>query len=205
MDMRQFVIVGHDAPTTGEFPLDDLPGAAGRLDLLARGVIDALLTSHAIRESVRVHLVLGDAVTVRFDGSTLRNLHPDERSTAALIRSALTEREDAVGHQPVEVAPGLSLVQFGLAETLDNLAAAGPVVALDPEGTPAARAAVPTDPVFVLSDHRTLTASEADLLDDHGARRISLGPTALHADQAITVAQNWLDTEGFQDYGDSWT
>ncbi|PSP87349.1 tRNA (pseudouridine(54)-N(1))-methyltransferase TrmY, partial [Halobacteriales archaeon QH_8_68_33] len=34
--MRQFIVVGHDAPTTPEFPLDDLAGGAGRLDVLCR-------------------------------------------------------------------------------------------------------------------------------------------------------------------------
>jgi tRNA pseudouridine-54 N-methylase len=105
---RQFVDVGHDTPTTDDLPLDDFPGAGGRVDLLAHCLLDGLLTSHVIREDVSVHLVLADEVSVSFDGASLWNLHPDERS-AALIRTVLAERERASGHQPVEPVPGLEM------------------------------------------------------------------------------------------------
>jgi len=198
--MRQFVVVAHDAPATDDFPLDDLTGAGGRMDLLARSVIDALLTSHGIREDVRVHLVLKDEVTVRLDGALLRNLHPDERAAAALVRSALAEGDGAIGHQPVEPSPGLSLVRFGLAETIDAVAGEGTVLRLGGDGTPLADANLPTDPVFVLSDHREFTDAERSLIDDRSSDTLSLGPLALHANQAITVAHNWLDTGGFTRY-----
>lgn len=197
--MRQFVLVGHDAATTDDFPLDDLPGAGGRMDLLARCVIDALLTSHGLREAVRVHLVLGDEVTVRFDGSSLRNLHPDERSAAALVRTTLVAREEAVGHRPVEPSPGLSLVRFGLAETLDAVGDDGPLIRLGGDGTPVAEAAVPSDPVFVVSDHRPFTDADREILAARTDGTLSLGPVAMHATQAITVAHHWLDTDGFAD------
>ena len=198
-DMRQFIVVGHDAPTTPDFSLDDLPGA-GRLDLLARCVTSSLLLSHGIREDVRTHLVLGDAVTVTVDGGTVRRLNPDERSTAALVQNALKQREEAVGHMAVEPSPGVSLTRVGLAGTLDAVADDGAVCPLHEEGTPAAELDPPTDPVFVLSDHRNFAEGELSLLDDHADNRVTLGPERLHADQAITVAHNWLDTEGFSDY-----
>lgn len=195
--MRTFVVVGHDAPTTADVSLDDLPGA-GRLDLLARSVTAGLLRSHGIREGSQVLLVLDDTFTVRFDGATLRGLHPDERSTAALVRSALEAREEAIGHVPVEVSPGLSLVRKGLAETLADLD--GPLFRLHEAGRPVVDLDPPADPVFVLSDHRSFTDHEVDLLADAGAGTVSLGPEVLHADHAVTVAHNWLDTDGFSRY-----
>ena len=195
--MRTFVVVAHEAPTDPEFSLDNLPGA-GRMDLLARSVTAALLRSHDIREDVRVALVLGDEYTVHFDGSELRGLHPDERSTAALVRTALVEREAAIGHMPVEVSPGLSLVRMGLADTLDNTT--GPVYRLHEEGTPAAELAPPENPVFVLSDHQSFRGAEKTLLSQADPKRVSLGPEVLHADHAISVAHNWLDTDGFSSY-----
>jgi len=195
--VRTFVVVGHDAPTTADISLDDLPGA-GRLDLLARSVTAGLLRSHGIREDSQVLLVLDDTFAVRFDGATLRGLHPDERSTAALVRTALDAREEAIGHVPVEVSPGLSLVRKGLAETLADLD--GPLFRLHEAGRPVVDLGPPADPVFVLSDHRSFTDREVDLLADAGAGTVSLGPAVLHADHAITVAHNWLDTDGFSRY-----
>ncbi|WP_435067479.1 tRNA (pseudouridine(54)-N(1))-methyltransferase TrmY [Haloplanus sp. C73] len=196
--MRQFVVIGHDAPTTPDFSLDDLAGAAGRLDVLCRCVNSAFFLSHALREAVRVHLVLDDTFTVTFVGADLRRLNPDERSTAALIRNALDRREDAIGHQPVESSPGVSLRRRGFEATLDALD--GTLVQLHEDGTPVVDVAPPTDPVFVLSDHHDFTDSEATLLADRADRRVRLGPKALHADHAITVAHNYLDTDGFADY-----
>jgi tRNA (pseudouridine54-N1)-methyltransferase len=198
--MRQFVVIGHDAPTTPDFSLDDLAGAAGRLDVLCRCVTSAFFLSHAIREDVRVHLVLADEYTVTFEGSKLRRLNPDERSTAALVRNALEEREEAIGHVPVETSPGVSLTRRGFAATLDTVAEAGTVIQLHEDGDPAVAVDPPADPVFVLSDHHDFTAAEQDHIGTHADRRLSLGPQALHADHAITVAHNYLDTEGFTDY-----
>ncbi|MFY4813832.1 tRNA (pseudouridine(54)-N(1))-methyltransferase TrmY [Haloarcula argentinensis] len=198
--MRQFVIIGHDAPTTPEFSLDDLAGAAGRLDVLCRCVTSAFFLSHAIREDVRVHLILADEYTVTFEGSDLRRLNPDERSTAALIRKALEEREEAIGHVPVETSPGVSLTRRGFEGTLDDVARRGTVVQLHEDGDPVVDVAPPSDPVFVLSDHHDFRDEEAALLADHADERVSIGPKALHADHSITVAHNYLDTAGFEQY-----
>ena len=198
--MRQFVVVGHEAPTTPDFSLDDLAGAAGRLDVLCRCVSSAFFLSHDIRRDVRAHLVLGDAYTVTFDGSEVKRLNPDERSTAALVRNALEEREEAIGHIPVETSPGVSLTRRGFAGTLDAVEADGTVVELHEDGDPVVDVNPPSNPVFVLSDHQDFNQAEADLLEEAAGRRVSIGPRRVHADHAITVAHNFLDTDGFTTY-----
>jgi Uncharacterized conserved protein len=197
--MRQFIVLGHNAPTTADFSLDDLPGA-GRLDVLCRCVGTAVFLSHGIREDVRVHLVLADEYTLRFDSDSLRRLYPDERTIAARIRDGLDQREDAIGHQPAEVSPGMELYRLGFAATLDNVVGDGTLTQLHVEGTPLSEASPPSDPVFVLSDHEDFTDSEAALLADRADRRLRVGPKTLHADQTITVAHNWLDTAGDTDH-----
>ncbi|MFB6117170.1 tRNA (pseudouridine(54)-N(1))-methyltransferase TrmY [Halosegnis sp.] len=195
--MRQFVVIGHDAPTDPEFPLDDLPSAAGRLDLLCRCVTSGLFLSHNIRDA-RVHLVLADEYTITFDGATVRHLNPDERSTAARIRNALAAREDAIGHMPAEPSPGVELRRLGLADTLERIG--GALVTLHEDGDPLATADPIADPTFVLSDHRDFTETETALLADQATARLSVGPERLHADHAVTVAHNWLDTDGYTHY-----
>jgi tRNA (pseudouridine54-N1)-methyltransferase len=195
--VRQFLVVGHDAPTTPEFPLDDLPSAAGRLDVLCRCVNSALFLSHGIRDA-RVHLVLGDAYTLTVDGASVRNLNPDERSTAARVRDALAARDEAIGYQPATPSPGVELRRMGLDATLDRLD--GTLVELHEEGIPLPERSPTADPLFVLSDHRDFTDSEADLLADRADARVRVGPERLHADHAITVAHNWLDTDGYTRY-----
>ena len=197
--MRQFIVLGHDAPTTADFSLEDLSGA-GRLDVLCRCVGAAVFLSHGIREDVRVHLVFDDEFTLRFDGDTLRRLYPDERTIAARIRDALDQRDDAIGHQPAEASPGMALYRFGFDAALDAVASDGTVVQLHADGTQLPEAELPSDPVFVLSDHADFTDREAELLAERADQRLRVGPETLHADQTITVAHNWLDTAGYSEY-----
>lgn len=196
--MREFVVLGHEAPLSPDFSLDDLAGGAGRLDVLCRCVTSALCLSHGIREDVRVWLVLRDEFTVRFDGADVRNLNPDERSTAALVRSALDAKEGAIGHMAAESSPGVSIVRRGLAGVLEDVD--GTPIALHEAGDPVGSIDPPSDPAFVLSDHRDFTDDEADLLEERATARVTLGPERLHANHAITVAHNWLDTDGFVRY-----
>ncbi|WP_049983001.1 tRNA (pseudouridine(54)-N(1))-methyltransferase TrmY [Halorubrum sp. BV1] len=208
--MRQFVVVGHEVPTDPDaISLSDIPGA-GRLDLLCRCVSTGVFLSHGIRESVRVHLVVADELTVTFDADTLRHLHPDERNVAARIRDALAAKPDAIGHMPADVSPGVELRRMGLDATLDRIASGretnsggaggGTVVQLHEDGDPLVDAAPPADPVFVLSDHRDFTDREAALIADVADRRVRVGPELLHADDTVAVAHNWLDTDGYESY-----
>lgn len=189
--MRDVVVVGHDAPVSPEFPLDDLPGSAGRLDVVCRCVTSGLLLSHGIRRDTAVHCVLRGELTVRFDGGSVAHLNPDERSTAARIRGALDASDEAVGALEAEASPGVHVASRGLAETLDGCD--GDVVWLHEDGAPAGGVAPPDDPTVVLSDHRDLTADERAVVEDRADERVSLGPEPLHAGDAVAVAHNWCD------------
>src|SRR6056297_1651129 len=198
--MCQFIVLGHEAPTTPDFSLSDLAGGAGRLDVLCRCVNAGLFLSHGIREDSRVHLVLNDEYTVRFDGATAKRLYPNERAVASRIQGALESTADAIGHQPAEVSPGVELYRMGVESTLDTVARDGTVVELHEDGEPLAEAEPPENPTFLLSDHHDFTDAEAAVLAETAARRLSVGPAVLHADQTMTVVHNWLDTAGYTDY-----
>jgi len=197
--MRQFVLLAHDVPLDGDFSLDDLAGGAGRLDALARSITAAFVTSHGIRTDVRVHVVVQDAYTITFDGAELRRLNPDERSTAALVRSALERREEAIGSMPAEINPGVAGYRRGLEGTLEAIDSE-PVVQLHEDGDQIVDVAPDSigDATFVLSDHHEFTEEEVGLLEGRVDRRLRLGPTLLHADQAITISHHYLDTDGYE-------
>lgn len=194
--MRQFVIVAHDAPTTPEFSLNDLTGA-GRLDTVCRCLTAAFLLSHDIRKDVRARVVLADEFTLRFEGRQLQRLNPDERSTAALFRNALEQRDEAIGHVAVETSPGVYLSRHGVEDALSDARKEGTLIQLHENGEPVNESLPPERPVFVLSDHREFTADEQQTLGELTEKRVRLGPNPLHGNQAVTVAHNWLDTAGW--------
>lgn len=197
--MRHFVVIGHTASLEPNFPLDDLPGSAGRMDVLCRCVNSGLLLSHGIRQNTRVSLVLQDDLTIRFDGETLRYTSPDERNIAGLIRNALEAKTNAIGAQHVESSPGVTVAHRGIEPVLDDLT--GTKTHLHEDGDPLTT--LPTeiqDPVFILSDHLDFTPAEASLLADRVDHRVTVGPERLHADHTITVVHNYLDTKGYTRY-----
>lgn len=209
--MRQFVVIGHDVPTNPDaVSLSDIPGA-GRLDLLCRSVGAGVFLSHGIRDAVRVHLVLDDAFTVTIDTDTVRHLHPDERNIAARLREALAATDDAIGHMPADVSPGVTLRRTGFDATIERVVGDGHGrAAVDPadatllhlheNGDPLKEVDPPENPVFVLSDHSDFTTAEAAILGDRADARVRVGPERLHADHTITVVHNWLDTAGYTMY-----
>jgi len=197
--MRRFLILGHDVPLDPDFHLNDLPGGAGRIDVICRAIGASFLLSHGIRRDVETVLLLRDSVRVRIRGDRVKRLNPDERSTAALIRHALASVVDAgsdvsgkAGHEETQSTPGFFVSRCGLAEEIDRLLGEGasPIV-LDEKGDPAESFAFPPDPAFVLSDHLDFTETEERLLGD--LPRVSLGPTPLHTSQAITIVHYHLD------------
>ncbi len=199
--MREFVLVAHDAPLTPEFSLDDLPGAAGRLDVICRSITAGLLRSHGIRRDTVVWVVVQDQLAIRFIGEDIRRLNPDERSTAALYRKAVDRAGDLVGHREIESSPGVYITRRGLSDVLDEIEdRGGSLNLLAEDGEPITTLEPRTHVAFVLSDHRDFAAPEHDTIARHTPNCVSLGPVALHADQAIVVTHNAIDTDGYQRY-----
>jgi len=189
--VRRFLIVGHRASTDPAFPLDDLAGGAGRMDILLNGANAALHLAHDLRRDVEVGLLLLGPPSpprfVRLESFRLRNYQPDIRSNAALVRRAL---EDASRIER-ETSPGVFGSQANFEEALDRF---GPAFVYAKEGGKDVRqASLPADATFVFSDNQDLTTAEERALTDRGALIIGLGPMALHTDHAIAIVQNELD------------
>ncbi len=186
--MRRFVILAHKAPVTPDFTLNDLPGSAGRLDVLCRAIGAGFFLSHDLRRDVEMVLLLQDRVQVRLVGGRLKHLNPDERSTAALIQHAL-ERVEA---EEAESTPGLFVSEGTLSEVLDRLYQVGahPLV-LHEDGEPIESVSLPDDPAFFLSDHEEFQATDEEALS--GLPRVSLGRRPLHTSQCITIVHYLLD------------
>ncbi|HVP94455.1 MAG TPA: tRNA (pseudouridine(54)-N(1))-methyltransferase TrmY [Methanoregulaceae archaeon] len=185
--MTVFAVIGHVAKTTGDFTLNDMPGGAGRLDVLCRCVNTSLFLSHDLRRDVTVYAVLlggTDAPkTVMISGEKVRYLNPDERSAGSLIRKAL---EIPAGEEFRESTKGVFVRRGGL----DRLLREYEFSVLDEGGMDIA-AAKDLPGAFILSDHMDFTADEQELMKC--LPKYSVGPRVLHADHTITVVLNCID------------
>lgn len=192
--MRSFIIIGHKAVTEA-FSLNDLPGSAGRMDILCRCVNAALFLSHDLRRDVRVYLILkGDPdppKIIRFDGADVRYLSPDERSAASLIRKALDKK---VQDFWTESMPGVSIRRGDLGNLLGELGSK--VTCLREDGVDIRSEGfkgISMEPLFVLGDHLGLTEDEEKTIKGYEHEIVSVGPVSLHADHCIVLLHNEMD------------
>ncbi|MAV43553.1 MAG: hypothetical protein CMA30_03645 [Euryarchaeota archaeon] len=100
--MRRFAIIGQRAMSQGKLPLNDLAGGAGRMDVLVRAMMSALMTSHGFRNDTEIILHLqggpGPKRRIKIDGHTVRGIHAEERSVAGQIGKVLKQPTPPKGH-----------------------------------------------------------------------------------------------------------
>ncbi|OGS52358.1 MAG: tRNA (pseudouridine(54)-N(1))-methyltransferase TrmY [Euryarchaeota archaeon RBG_13_61_15] len=191
--MRRFIVLGHRAITSADFKLDDLCGATGRLDILLRCVNSAFFLSHGVRKDVEITLMLlgepNPPKTIRIDGSEVRYLNPDERSTAALIRNALLQKGEGERRCP----PGIFVSERSYEEVLSNVSKESKMYYLKEDGKDIRTAEFGGDSTFVLGDDQDLTDAEESILMSYEPKKLSLGPISYHADHCVTLVNNELD------------
>lgn len=196
--MRLFIIHGTRAMATGKLPLNDLAGGAGRMDVLVRALMSALLTSHGLREDTEVILLLdgspGPCRRIRFVGSELRGFHSEERAVAGKIAAVIRNPLPPRGHWK-EITPGVYDGNGDLEMTLQEITA--PLIRLEADAPRLwGEVAIPSqskpfsgDIAFVLGDDKPLECIQ-------GIPR-SLGSTWLQGHSCITLCHFLLD-EGIE-------
>ena len=200
IDVRRFAVIGHRAMSKGKLPLNDLAGGAGRMDVLIRAVMSALLTSHGLRNDVEVVLHLqggpGPHRRLKFVGSELRGFHAEERSVAGLIAKAIREPLPAIGHW-VERTPGLydggGKLSHTIAEWKDST-----LIRLDADAERLWKqeSTIPIQSTPNKDSLAFLLSDDQPLEENVGIAR-SLGTTWLQGHHAIAICHFLLD-EGVQ-------
>ena len=196
IEVRRFAIVGHRAMSKGKLPLNDLAGGAGRMDVLIRAVMSALLTSHGLRDNVEVVLHLqggpGPHRRLKFVGSELRGFHAEERSVAGLIAKVIREPLPAIGHW-IERTPGLYDGGGSLSHTLTEWKDYVTVrLDADAERLWNESSTIPTQSSPTEHSIAFLLSDDQPLDEDQGIPR-SLGSTWLQGHHAIAICHFLLD------------
>ena len=195
--MRRIVLLAHRVPVSGAFTLNDLAGGGGRMDEVARAVSTAFTLSNDLRRDTEMTVLFVSeppprSRRIRITGARLRFLHPDERSTAALLKNALVRSIPL--EQDVEASPGLVVGPTDPVEEIRRFAALPGAFRLAEDGRPVDEAPFP-DGGFaaLLSDPTDPTGPEADLLRSLGLGSYSLGPRSLRTSQCIDLLHHEAD------------
>ncbi|KAA0001017.1 MAG: tRNA (pseudouridine(54)-N(1))-methyltransferase TrmY [Thermoplasmata archaeon] len=187
---RHFYVKSH-AVTTPEINLKDLPGSAGRLDILARCINASFWLSHDIRRDVVFHTILhgepSPPVYIRFEGSKLRKVSPDERSIAIFIKKAIERIKE---EKEIESTPGIFVSRKNF-ERLIKEHRDKKYYLLVEDGKYIEHVEICNEPFFFLGDHKDLDDDEKELLYEYDAEPISLGKRSYLASHCITII-NWL-------------
>lgn len=193
--MRGFLVVGNKA-STKPFNLNDLAGSAGRMDILCRCVAQAFFISHGIRKDVEIYLLLlgepNPPKAIKIAGNEVKNMAPDERCIAGLLRKALTIESDDWRRS----SPGIYTARKNLADLLKEQSEKYRILYLREDGENIENIEdIDTlkDPLFVLGDHLGLRKEMEDEVLKYAKRVISISPLSLQADQCIVIAHYELD------------
>jgi tRNA (pseudouridine54-N1)-methyltransferase len=195
--VRRILLITHHVPVSGAFTLNDLAGGAGRMDEVARCVSTAFTTSNDLRRDVEMTILFvqrppPEARRIDLEGTGLRHLNPDERSTAALLKNALV-RSIPLDH-PIEASPGLRVGPVDAVEAIRAFAAHPGAFWLTEEGEPY-RDSPLLDGGFsaVLSDPSGPSKADIALLGALALPKLSLGPRSLRSSQCIDVLNHEVD------------
>lgn len=181
------------ARTDAAFRVDDLPGSGGRMDVAARCVQTALWLSNDIRRDTKIYIVLNGPprppVTICFDGATLRNVSPDERSIALWIKKYL--QHDAT-KEWAEINPGISVSKSSFQDVVTAISKDHKLFVLHENGADAAPA-TRDNVAFILGDHIGLPENDEKYCMRFGAEKMSVGPKSYLASHCMIIANNALD------------
>ena len=198
--MREFIIRARKGPTTPDFSLDDL-SRAGRLEIVAHCIANALFCANQIRAGVAIHVVMDGPAdppkTIRFESEALGSLGGfDERSLCQTIQDALRAGKGLALGEEVQAASGAFVAKKGFETLVRERAAHSTVYVLSPRGADIRETAFPSDSTFVFTDHLSMPKKTAKYLRRIGLQPISVGPKALFASQCVVLAHNELDRQG---------
>ena len=198
--MREFILRARKGPTSPDFSLDDLT-RAGRMEIVAHCLANALFTAGHIRPDTTIHIVLdgpsAPPKTVRFESNTLAFLGGfDERTLCAVVRSALEVGRDLSLGEEAPVNDGVFVAKKGFEHLVKARADRDQTYTLQRKGTDIRSVAFEPDPTFVFSDHLSMPKKTHRYLQRLGAKPISIGPKMLFASQCIVLVHNELDRQG---------
>ncbi|MDP6779845.1 MAG: tRNA (pseudouridine(54)-N(1))-methyltransferase TrmY [Candidatus Latescibacteria bacterium] len=198
--MREFILRARRGPTTPDFSLDDL-SRAGRLEIVAHCIANALFCANRLRSDVTIHIVLDGPSdppkAVRLESGSLGSIGGfDERSLCQTLQDALGAGRGIALGEEVQAPSGAFVAKKGFETLVRERAAHSAAYVLSPRGPDIREVEFSSDSTFVFTDHLSMPKKTAKYLRRIGLQPISVGPRSLFASQCVVLVHNELDRQG---------
>ena len=194
--MREFLLRALKAKTSPDFSLDNLTDA-GKLDIVARCISNALWVAQGLRQDTIMHVNLeGPKLppkTISFYGTRLKGFAFDEKGIAKFIKYALEKGQNLKLNESFEVYPGIIVAKKSFEAIIKEKSNNMQLIYLHKKGQDIRNFSFKENVLFVFGDYIGMPRKTEFLLNRLNAERISLGKIDYHASQCITIVQNELD------------
>jgi tRNA (pseudouridine54-N1)-methyltransferase len=167
------------------------------MDEIARAASTAFTLANDLRRDVELNILFTaepppHARRIRMLGERLRYLHPDERSTAALLKNALAR--SVPRENEIESSPGLWVGPVDPLQQLAEFVRHPDSLWLDETGATLRdfRRELTTFSA-VVSDDRNLAEGEIECLEEAHVPRVSVGPRSMRTSQCLDLIHGEFD------------
>lgn len=195
--MRTFIIRARKGTTHFE-KIKSQIGTKEHFEVIAHSVMNAFFISNGFRKNVELYIILDSAKdfprTLKLsghEGLSINGFH--EEAILNIVEKALKHSQKLMKNETQIIAPGLEISGFGFEKLAKELLKKRSVYLLDRKGKDIRSIDLPTDPVFILSDHLAMPKNSVKGLKRYGLQSISLGKTMLFASQCVTLINHELD------------
>lgn len=182
--IRAFLLKASEGRTAPDFSLKSLAGSGGRMDLICRCIIAALATPGGADRDSEICIILegppNPPLSITFSGAEAERAPEGEAEAGEMVAKAM------LGDPPKGVRPERRSFRDAV---LGYRKRGFCIYYLHEDGEALRKVQLAPKGAFVLGDHKGLDPASERLLDELGAKRISLGPISYLASHCITIVQ----------------
>lgn len=184
---RAFILKASEGRTAPDFSIKSLAGSGGRMDLVCRCVIAALLSPDGVDRGCRITVVLegppDPPLSVMFDGAFMEKSPEGEEEAAEMLVSAMEG----------EAPRGVSASREGFESVVRRHAREGfSLYYLHEQGDDFTKVGYGKKAAFALGDQKGIEPQGERFLDSMGAKRVSLGPHPYLASHCIAIVRGMI-------------
>ncbi|MCX8202995.1 MAG: hypothetical protein N3H32_01600 [Nitrososphaeria archaeon] len=184
---RAFILKASEGRTAPDFSIKSLAGGGGRMDLVCRCIIAALLSPGGVDRGCRITVVLegppDPPVSVEFDGAGMGKAPEGEEEAAEMLVSAMK------GTAP----RGVSASREGFEQAVRRHAREGfSLYYLHEEGEDFEELDYGERAAFALGDQKGIDPQGERFLDSMGAKRVELGAYPYLAGHCISIVRGMI-------------